>query len=101
MKTKTKSKPRARKMFANYYGDFVACHNTRCSAMREGDHHEQFIAIPVAVIPLDDVAALVKKATAAFLVEDRKPESWTLDDCMTAALTAIGVLPKQKKGGRK
>ena len=88
-------------MWANYYGDFVACHNTRSSAMREGDHHEQFIAVPVAVIPLDDQGALIAKATAAFLAEDRKPESWIPDDCMVAALSAIGVLPRQRKGGAK
>ena len=60
---KTKLKLRARRMWANYYGDFVACHDTRSSAMRDGDHHEQFIAIPVAVIPLDD--PLVVHALAA------------------------------------
>ena len=97
---RTKPTPLARRMWANYYRDASVLHETRkmaahCAA--PGAAHE---VVPVAVVPLDDVDALIAKATAAFLVEDRKPESWTLDDCMTAALTAIGVLPK-RKGGRK
>ena len=94
---KTEPKLRARRMWANYYGDFVACHNTRSSAMREGDHHEQFIAVPVAVIPLDDVEALVEKAKTAFNLEG----SGLFTPAMRAALTAIGVLPRTRKGGAK
>ena len=55
-------------------------------------------AVPVAVIPLDDKGALIAKSTAAFLEMDSKPESLFLDDCMTAALVAIGVLPRARKG---
>lgn len=48
--------------------------------------------VPVAVIPLDDVDELVDKAHRAFLT------SFGTADGMRAALAAIGVLPKQRKG---
>lgn len=100
---RTKQKPRARRMWANYYPHCPVpeTYDSKSRAMSWATNYPAKITVPVAVIPLDDPAALVEKATAAFLVEDRKPESWTLDDCMTAALTAIGVLPKQRKGGAK
>lgn len=87
-------------MWANYYGEFVACHNTRSSAMREGDHHEQFIAVPVAVIPLDDVPALQSTAYNAYCeAQDANRDSM---ECVVAAIAAIGVLPKPRtKGGAK
>ena len=47
----------------------------------------------VAMIPLDDPEALVTTATSAHV--------WSVGtsrEAMTAALTAIGVLPRQKKG---
>lgn len=84
MKTDTKrTKPttRARKMWGNYYGEFVACHDTRSSAQTGADAGmSALIAIPVAVIPLND--------------------PYALGDAMVSALTAIGVLAKSK-GGRK
>ena len=81
MKTKTKPSPRARKMWANYYPENPArpiLHKSRKDAeycVAFGVAHR---AIPVAVIPLDD--------------------PYALGDAMVSALTAIGVLPKQKKG---
>lgn len=96
---KTKPKPRARKMWANYHAEgYVCLYSIKGRCMNSSAEH---IAIPVAVIPLDDQGALIAKATAAFLAEDRKPESWIPDDCMVAALSAIGVLPRQRKGGAK
>ena len=99
MKTKTKPSPRARKMWCNYYGEFVACHDTRSSAQTGADAGmSALIAIPVAVIPLNDPEALVDAAVASH------SHSYcgiaTRRQAMRAALTAIGVLPKSK-GGRK
>jgi hypothetical protein len=53
--------------------------------------------VPVAVIPLDDVEKLVKKASNAYAFEDVNFTSLT-DCCIRAALTAIGVLPRARKG---
>ena len=92
-----KTNLRPRKMWANYHVEgYVSLYSKKGRCMNSAAEH---IAIPVAVIPLDDQGALIAKATAAFLAEDRKPESWIPDDCMVAALIAIGVLPR--KGGRK
>ena len=57
-------------------------------------------AVPVAVIPLDDQEALLAKAHHAF------QRSWLnstsiAQDHLRAALTAIGVLPEQRKEGDK
>ena len=100
MKTKTKPTPRARKMFANYYGDFVACHSTKTDAILLCDIADPASpsAIPVAVIPLHDPEALVDAAVTSH------SHSYcgiaTRRQAMRAALAAIGVLPKSK-GGRK
>ena len=95
---KPKPKPRARKMWANYYPTGIVCHPLRRKTRINAPANCLYAAVPVAVIPLDDQGALIAKATDAFLAEDRKPESWIPDDCMVAALAAIGVLPKQRKG---
>lgn len=88
---KTKSTPRARRMWANYYPKIVCVHHTRKSAGAN--------SIPVAVIPLDDPEALVDAAVASH------SHSYcgiaTRRQAMRAALIAIGVLPKQRKGGAK
>lgn len=96
MKTKPKLKPRARRMFANYYPEIVCVHYTRKSAGASGDpSYPQ--AIPVAVIPLDDPESVVITAIKAFVSSGFAPT----DMKIVAALAAIGVLPKQRKGGRK
>ena len=105
MKTKTKTKTalRARKMFANYYPAEDGCvclHRTRTRANSMANDGCSHAAVPVAVIPLDDVDALVQVAAEAYF------NAWNSDlatrkEAMRAALTAIGVLPKQKKGGAK
>lgn len=92
---KTKPAPRARRMWANYYRNVRTLHKTRKMAahcVAPGAIHE---VIPVAVIPLDDPEALVHCAYES----SRLPGEDGLTQ-MRAALTAIGVLPKQK-GGRK
>ena len=76
MKTKTKPTPRARKMWANYHGKFIACHDTRStarSAANLGPPEDRY-AVPVAVIPLND-------------------------PMIVPALAALGI--RLSKGGRK
>lgn len=87
-------------MWANYYRDASVLHETRkmaahCAA--PGAMHE---AILVAVIPLDDVNALVQLAAEAYF-NAWSAELATRKEAMRAALTAIGVLPRTRKGGRK
>lgn len=99
MKTKTKPTPRARKMWGNYYGDFVACHSTKTDAILLCDIADPASpsAVPVAVIPLDDVPALVRTAGDAFAASY---DGHLCKSDIVAMLTAIGVLAKSK-GGRK
>jgi hypothetical protein len=79
---KTKPKLCARRMWANYYaGGDVLVHTSRKSAQRWALHEVTMAGVPVAVIPLDEITKL--------------------GDSMVSALTAIGVLPKRRKGGRK
>ena len=95
---RTKPTPRARRMWANYYPEIVCVHHTRKSAGASGDPSYPH-AVPVAVIPLDDVEALQSTAYNAYCeAQDANRDSM---ECVVAALTAIGVLPKQRKGGRK
>lgn len=92
-----KNKPRARRMWANYHIESYVClYSTKGRCMNSSAEH---IAVPVAVIPLDDMDALISKATDAFLLEHCGPISCILEDRMRSALIAIGVLPR--KGGRK
>jgi hypothetical protein len=79
---KTKPKLRPRRMWANYYlGGDVLLHTSRKAAQSWALHEVTMAGVPVAVIPLHDLT--------------------TLGDSMVSALTAIGVLPKPRKGGRK
>jgi len=78
---KTEPKPRARRMWANYYsGGDVLVHTSRKSAQSWALHEVTMAGVPVAVIPLHEPTAL--------------------GDSMVSALTSLGVLPK-RKGGRK
>lgn len=99
MKTKPKPALRARKMFANYYPDtdgFVCLHGTRASANANAADGYSHAAVPVAVIPLDDAPALQSAAFNAYCdAQDANRDSM---ECIVAALTAIGVLPRTKKG---
>ena len=92
---KTKPTPRARKMWANYYPEIVCVHHTRKSAGASGDPSYPH-AVPVAVIPLDDQEQVLLDALYHWGKHDGNAE-----DSMRAALTAIGVLPRTRKGGAK
>ena len=99
-----KSKLKARRMWANCYSSDNAlyAHPTKQAAIRRSFGHASLNAIPVAVIPLDDTEAIVVAAAAAHYKAWSGVGKPTNGDCMRAALTAIGVLPKaRKKGGRK
>ena len=75
-----KTKPKARRMWANYYADGdVLLHASRKAAQSWAVHEVTHAGVPVAVIPLHEPTAL--------------------GDAMVSALAAIGVLPKRK--GRK
>lgn len=90
-----KSKLKARRMWANFYRKGCACHPTR-RACDDAMRKDLIVTtVPVAVIPLDDVPALVRTAGDAF------HDSYDGHICqadIVAMLTAIGVLPKQRKG---
>ena len=76
---KTKPKPRARRMWANYYADGdVLLHTTRKAAQNRARPSAILAAVPVAVIPLHEPTAL--------------------GDSMLSALTSLGVLPRARKG---
>jgi hypothetical protein len=85
-------------MWANYYSQnfLPALNQSKKSAIQHCAPSVEHRAVPVAVIPLDDVDALIEKAVASYQ-EDRFA---TFEGAMRAALAAIGVLPKSK-GGRK
>ena len=96
---RTKPAPRARKMWANYYPDadgFVCLHGTRTCAKANAADDCSHAAIPVAVIPLHDVGALVRCAYEASRIPGFDGFAQ-----MRAAITAIGVLPRTRKGGAK
>lgn len=99
MKTKPKPALRARKMFANYYKDnfLPALHPSRKSSIQHCAPSVEHKSVPVAVIPLRNVPAIIYEAMVAFQSEP----SGGFEPGMRAALTAIGVLPRQRKGGAK
>jgi hypothetical protein len=81
---KTKPKPRARRMWANYYpyGPVLDTFDSKARAMSWAKDHPATATVPVAVIPLHDFT--------------------TLGDSMVSALTSLGVLPRARaKKGRK
>lgn len=91
---KIKIKPR--RMFANYYPDGrLGIYRTKRSAtyfrgLFGGE------PTPVAVIPLDDVPALLTR----FCDATHESSAKTYRGSMQDALISLGVLPK-RKGGRK
>lgn len=97
MKNKT---IKARRMWANYHVEgYVCLYSTKGRCMNSAAEH---VAIPVTVIPLHDVPALVATAACAHYDALRLAKGRvTNGDLMIAALTAIGVLPRQRKGGAK
>ena len=102
---KTKLKPR--RLWANVYPDGSVDAFVKKQDAKKNANLQSYAAIaaPVAVIPLDDVDGLVAAACNAHsaIESDNKQflKPVTHGDCMRAALAAIGVLPKRKKGGRK
>ena len=94
---KTEPKPRARRMWANYYaGGDALLHATRKAAQSWAVHDVIHAGVPVAVIPLHDVPKLMAKAKDAYV--DACHAHVTTSGRMTYLLTAIGVLPRAKKG---
>lgn len=92
---KKPTQPRPRKMWANYYRKelpFPCVHGSR----RVAREHSMGVVepLPVAVVPLDDRLAILEKAMRAF----READSCLFSVSMAAALTAIGVLPRSRKG---
>jgi len=94
-----KTKPKPRRMWANYYarGD-VLLHTSRKSAQSWALHEVTMAGVPVAVIPLGNADELVDVAGHAFSAAH---DGHLCKSDIVAMLTAIGVLPKQRKGGRK
>lgn len=102
MKPKT-AKLKPRKMWANYYEKGVASFPSKSSAIKDDKSTTwpvvSHVAVPVVVIPLDDVEKLVRKAGDAFA--ESHDGSLHTDD-IRAALSAIGIPAKRRvKGGRK
>lgn len=95
---KTKPKLKARRMWANYKTTTshprVFCTADDCHGDNEWTDHAR-VAVPVAVIPLDDVPALVRAAGDAFAASY---DGHLCKSDIVAMLTAIGVLPEQRKG---
>ena len=94
MSNKTKPKPRV--MWANYYESGInGVWRKKTTALIA----EDAATIPVAVIPLDDVEAIVERAATAFL--DHDSASCPLNyGRIRAALTAAGI-PCTKRRARK
>ena len=91
-----KTKPRARRLWANFYSNgAVAFFSTKRSAcLFKG--FSKAATVPVAVIPLHDVPKLMAKANSAYV--DACHAYVTVSGRMTYLLTAIGLLPKPRKG---
>lgn len=89
-------KLKARRMWANYKTTTSHPRVFRSAADCRGDnewtdHHH--VAVPVAVIPLDDVDELIATAVAASLKSHNNHE-----DSIRAVLVTVGVLPRARKG---
>jgi hypothetical protein len=94
---KTKTKLRARRMWANYYADgrIAFFKQQALASLMKGFANAE--TVPVAVIPLHDTDKMINTAFEAYWT------AWALNSAtcqqsMRAALTAIGVLPRAKKG---
>lgn len=89
-----KKKLKARRMWANYYpSKAFSIHRTRDLAAHIANRSATDVAVPVAVIPLDDINALRKKLDGAYDGGRRHLHPHDI----TAMLVAIGVLPKARK----
>ena len=92
------NKLRARRLWANWYPEVVICRPSRADGLAACDRSYPH-GVRVLVIPLDDVPALKSAAYNAYFeaVENNRDSM----ECVVSALAAIGVLPRQRKGGRK
>ena len=72
-----KTKPKARRMWVNYYPDGAIGIYAKLATAEYFRGFLRGSTVPVAVIPLHDLT--------------------TLGDSMISALTSLGVLPKQRK----
>ena len=91
IKTSTKPKLKARRMYINpsdMIEPYAYLTSYRDPSADRGN------TLPVAVIPLDDADRMIAKARAAYM---HNGSEFTHEN-MRAALVAIGVLPKQRKG---
>lgn len=98
MKTKTpKLKPR--RMWATIDGNIVTVISESRRLKKRSKHDTVPDYIPVAVVPLDDVDGLLRKAGDAFAASH---DGSLHKDDIRAVFMAIGLIPRQrKKGGRK
>ena len=87
-----KNKPKPRVMWAIYDSgrDPIVCGNR--SLIRICERSAGVKAIRVAVVPLDDVEAIVERANSAF----QSDESFGFKESVRADLTAAGIPCKQK-----
>ncbi len=95
MKTK-KTTLKARRMWANPFDVHHPLAWWQLSCVRLESSNINY-TVPVAVIPLDDVDALVRTAEEAYVANYHNSRT----DAIRAALAAIGVLPKQRNAHRK
>ena len=95
MKNKT---PKPRVMWANYYPGIVRCDETLKRAKHRADYNLPNQTVRVAVIPLDDVAAIVERAFEAWHNSEMRGNGPYEGVC--AALTAAGI-PCTKRKARK
>ena len=86
---------KARRMWANQceYGGIIYAYPTRTEAYYQGSDDDLHRNVPVAVIPLHDMERVLLDALYAWGKHDGDAEG-----SMQAALAAIGVLPKTRKG---
>lgn len=88
-------KLKPRRMWANYYRSNIVLHPSRESAIKGSEQAAHPEAVPVAVIPLDDVEALIHAAAAEYIESSAR---WiSVAGRMTDALVAIGVISKAWK----
>jgi len=95
MKPKT---PKPRKMWAIYSlpfdnGNGISAHPSKSCADFYSWKDGSDVIIPVAIIPLDDVEALVERAAKAY----EQDPSITFEQSTRAALTAAGIPCKQRR----
>ena len=90
--------PKAARMWANYYEKGVASFPHKSSAIKDDKSTTwpvaSHVAVPVAIIPLDDINGLIRRAGDAFA---KSHDGLLHKDDIIAVLVEIGVLPKRQK----